>query len=699
MPPQKHTSIHATSRQTRFHIVENANSKEIDLHTVNISIGKTEILSDAHLKLASGVHYVLVGRNGVGKSTLLRSLYDKTIPGLSKDLRILLLQQSYGAEHHITDEEDAKLSVLQCVVKSDKDLAEALRKSAMLREVLENQTNSVAISKVVKLLKHETRLAELEEAIKMAMLRSGARGLKARKELRALEEEVEVEKSKLSVHEYDSISETETDEAINMLTELDLALENMSASTAEARAEALLVGLGFSKDFIKKPMSDLSGGWRTRTILASLLFQPSDVLLLDEPTNFLDMASLLWLENHIKERDTTIVLVSHDRAFVDAVAHEIIILRDKKLERFRGNLSAYEQVRKENKQRLTKMKEAQDKQVAHMEETIAGNIRAAKAAGDDKKLKQAASRQKKLDERMGYQVGIRGGKFKLNRDFPIYHTNMRADIEIPMDDLEARLALIKISPLSDLYFPGPLLSCEALSIGYHLSNTILENINLTIHMKDRIALVGLNGAGKSSLVAALVNQVSFSGRIKGSVSQHPRGRIGYFSQEAVDLLPTAPTALQYMAGHSESLSHAQDQELRGILSSFGLSGRVVSDVPLSLLSGGQKVRVVLAKVLTPPPHLLVLDEVTTHLDADSIVALADELRYYPGAVLVVSHDRWFIKRVVEEEEEGSEGGGDDSGYGEGVRRVYMVGGGRIELLSGVDQFEKKIRKKNHNSIR
>lgn len=469
----------------------------------------------------------------------------------------------------------------------------------------------------------------------------------------------------------------------------------MSASTAEARAEALLIGLGFSKLFIKKPMSELSGGWRTRTILASLLFQPCDVLLLDEPTNFLDMASLLWLENHIKERETTIVLVSHDRAFVDAVAHEIIILRDKKLERFRGNLTAYEQVRKENKQRLTKMKEAQGKQIAHMEETIAGNIRAAKATGDDKKLKQAASRQKKLDERMGYQVGIRGGKFKLNRDFPIYHTNMRADIEIPMDDISSRMTLTKISPLSDLHFPGPLLSCEALSIKYHRSTIILENVNLTIHMKDRIALVGLNGAGKSSLVAALVNQASFNGHITGSINQHPRGRIGYFSQEAVDLLPTTPTALQYMAGHSEPLNHAQDQELRGILSSLGLSGRLVSDVPLSLLSGGQKVRVVLAKVLTPPPHLLVLDEVTTHLDADTIVALADELRYYQGAVLVVSHDRWFVKRVVEEEEEGSEseGDGSGSGCGKGVRKVYMVGSGRIELLSGVDQFEKKIRKK------
>lgn len=456
----------------------------------------------------------------------------------------------------------------------------------------------------------------------------------------------------------------------------------MSFSTAEIRAEGLLLGLGFSKASIQKPMSDLSGGWRTRTVLASLLFQPCDVLLLDEPTNFLDMASLLWLEDHIKERNTTIVLVSHDRTFVDAVAHEIIILRDKKLERFPGNLTAYELVRKENKQRLTKMKEAQDKQRVHMEETIAGNIRAAKATGDDKKLKQAASRQKKLDERMGYQVGIRGGKFKLNRDFPIYHTNMRANIEIPIDEPIAKMTLLRIPP-SDLHFPGPLVSCENVAIRYG-DTTILEDIHLTIHIKDRVAFVGLNGAGKSSLVAALVQQNNFSGTIKGSIAQHPRGRIGYFSQEAVDVLPPNLTALQYMAGHEGSLNHMQDQELRGHLSSLGLAGRLVSDVPLSHLSGGQKVRVALAKILTPPPHLLVLDEVTTHLDADSIVALANELKYYLGAILVVSHDRWFVKRVVEDDDD------DEEGW-EGVRRVYVVDEGRIQLLGGVDEFEQKIR--------
>lgn len=433
-----------------------------------------------------------------------------------------------------------------------------------------------------------------------------------------------------------------------------------------------------------------------RTILASILFQPCNLLLLDEPTNFLDMPSLLWLENYLQEISTTIVMVTHDRAFSDAVAEEVIVLRDLKLERFTGNLSAYEVVRAENKQRLTKMKSAQERQKAHMEQTISGNIRAAKASGDDKKLKQAASRQKKMDERMGYQVGIRGGRFKLNRDLPGYHTTMRAEIEIPKDEAESRLTIPKTP--SDLRFPGPLVSCENLNFSYikkgppQTMTTILRNVTLNIHMHDRIALVGLNGAGKSTLVSCLVNQPNPGGRITGNITHHPKARIGYFSQAAMDLLPESGTALEYTANSDGSVDGEEEQQIRRILASVGLAGRTVSEIPLSRLSGGQKVRVALAKILHPPPHLLVLDEVTTHLDADTIMALADELNEFDGAVLVVSHDRWFLKKVVErtQQEEAEEV------EKEGVQKVFMMGdgiGAVEELTGGVAEFEERVRKR------
>jgi len=472
----------------------------------------------------------------------------------------------------------------------------------------------------------------------------------------------------------------------------------MSAFTAETRAETLLLGLGFTKKMLQKPFSALSGGWQMRTILASLLFQPCDLLLLDEPTNFLDMPSLLWLESYLQEVSTTILMVTHDRTFADTIGEETIVLRDQKLERFAGNLTAYEGARAENQQRLTKMKDAQEKQKTHMEQTIAGNIRAAKATGDDKKLKQAASRQKKLDERMGYQVGIRGGRFKLNRDLPGFHNNMRDEIDIPTDDPAAKMSLPKMPP-SELRFPGPLVSCEKLTFGFiqpdnpKMMTPILRDVNFTIHMHDRIALVGLNGAGKSTLVSCLVNRPNPEGRMLGSVTQHPKARIGYFSQTAVDLLPPNLTALQYLGNTEDPIEGEHEQQLRGTLSTLGLSGRTVSEIPLSHLSGGQKVRVALAKILYPPPHLLILDEVTTHLDADSIVTLSEELKSYEGAVLLVSHDRWFVKGVIEGETDGEDGEKEEEQKDIGIRKVLLVGATAVEeLTGGVAEFEDRVRK-------
>ncbi|CAZ82046.1 unnamed protein product [Tuber melanosporum] len=583
MPRGKKTAtpmIQATSQQTRFNLEETA-SKELDLKGVHISIGKREIISDAHLKLSAGVHYVLVGRNGVGKSTLLRAIGEKLIPGIARNLRLLFLQQSYHSDGEQGEEGEG---VLEFVVRSDRIRTDTLRRFESLKRALDNTEDSTDAVTVLRMLKHEERMVELEEAKKAATLRSGTRGMKARKELKALEVVIAEEEAQLQIVDDGTVAE-ETDEAINTLGELETALEAMSAATAEARAQQLLLGLGFTPKMITQPLSSLSGGWRMRTVLASLLFQPCDILLLDEPTNFLDLPSLLWLEGHLQTRtETTLLLVSHDRAFADTLADEIIVLREAKLERFPGNLAAYETTRAENQRRLTRMKE------------------------------QAASRQKKLDERMGYQI------------------------EIPPDDPAARLA-----------------------------------ITLTIHLGDRIGLVGLNGAGKSTLVTCLVDTPPSNARITGTLAHHPKSLIGYFSQAAIDSLPQDRTTTTL------SLLGGDEHEARGILASLGLVGATVSELPVSRLSGGQKVRVALARILHPPPHLLVLDEVTTHLDADSVVTLAEGLKAYGGAVVIISHDRWFMNAVVEEE--GKNG------------RVYMVGGGKVKhLAGGVVAFEKRVRK-------
>lgn len=440
-----------------------------------------------------------------------------------------------------------------------------------------------------------------------------------------------------------------------MLTSVQAILESMDASQAEAKARSVLLGLGFKETQIDKPFKELSGGWRTRCDLACALCQYADVLLLDEPTNFLDLQSLIWLQRYILDelKDTTILITTHDRDFGDAVAEELIVLRHQTLETFRGNLSLYERERHKKARFLSKMKDAQDKQKKHMEKTVANNIKAAREKGDDKKLKQAASRKKKLDERMGVEVGLKGGRFKLNRDLAGYHLSNRAEIEVPDFDPPVKMAFPRQPP--DLRFPGSLVSLEKVSFAYgsRRNTPILSNVDLTIQPGQRVGIAGLNGSGKTTLVSLIVRgrdeAIGGAGIISsGHIGRHPRVKIGHFSQQSVEEL----SAIAARNPQSTALSHVRahcgeddmlEKDARQLLGSLGLQGSTVSEVPLALLSGGQKVRVALSKLLWPPPQLLVLDEVTTHLDADSILGLILALREYDGALLVVTHDRFFMR--------------------------------------------------------
>ena len=434
----------------------------------------------------------------------------------------------------------------------------------------------------------------------------------------------------------------------------------MDASSAEAKAQAILHGIGFSPSRITQPLSHLSGGWRTRCNLASALYQQTDLLLLDEPTNFLDLPSIIWLENYIRELgpSTTVITVTHDRAFADGVADELLVLRNQMLETFKGNVSGYEIARLRSYRYLSKMQAAQEKQKKHIQATIDQNLKMAKRCGDDKKLKQVSSRKKKLNERMGMEVSAKGTRFKLNRDRPGWHDSSRGSIDVPEFDPPVRMAFPLLP--SDLRFPGALVSLEGVCFDYRTKSTqtpILHDINLNIHLGDRVGIVGLNGSGKSTLVSMMTAspQESPSGPVpkKGKVERHTRARIGLYSQQAVEELQdmaltqprlTALTHLMEFTGESVS-----EQEARGLLSSLGLVGKITSEVPISLLSGGQKVRLALAKVLWNPPHLLILDEVTTHLDPDTIQALALRLQHYKGAILLITHDRFFMRCVIEGE--------------------------------------------------
>ncbi|BAE56043.1 unnamed protein product [Aspergillus oryzae RIB40] len=572
-----------------------------------------ELISDAHLRLKAGVHYGLIGRNGTGKSTLLRAMADKLVPGIPHSTRIAILQQTETAS-----EEDVK------------DFA---------AEEAEN--------------KHKTVL------------------------------------------QYVLSSDHSRNEVVQKMNLVDI----------EQQARQILIGLGFHETTFDKPFLTLSGGWRMRCMLASVLIQSPDFMILDEPTNFLDLLGVVWLENYLRQlkdtSQTTIILVSHDRDFVNAVCEEIIILRDQKFTYFKGNLSAYEKDFEEQKLYWGRMKEAQERQIAHMEATIRETTKTGKKTNDDNKLRMAKSRQKKLDDRMGVQVSATGGRFKLNRDRAGWHSSSREEIEVPTDEKGTSLIL---PDATELRYPGPLISAEGIVFKYKPNGApVLDGVDLVMHMGDRVGLMGLNGCGKSTLIRLLVGNALPT---KGKISTHSRLKLGYYAQHSIEDLQEQGqadpnlTALGLMAKETDGIM--SEGHLRGLLSSLGLQGRIASDVPVSRLSGGQLVRLALAKVIWNSPHLLVLDEITTHLDFHTVTALASALSSFNGAILLVSHDRFLVRSVIEGKRDEEHQLDDDfEGIDEEMdesqsrrRAVYVLKGGKLkEQNKGVEQFEQSLVKR------
>lgn len=551
-----------------------------------------------------------------------------------------------------------------------------------------------------------------------------------------------------------------------MLADLQLQVEPSRMAHVESRAKQILAGLGFTDTTIQKPVSSLSGGWRMRTSLAAALLQDkTDILILDEPTNFLDMLGIMWLQRYLADLGgggddsftittttttsdmppsppPTLIIVSHDRAFI-SLCTDLLIIRDKEIISFHGNLPGYETSQAEKKVHLTRLKDAQDRQKEHMQQTIQRNMRDGKAKDDTNKIRQAKSRQKKLDDRMGLEVSAKGTRFKLNRDLVGFHLTSRADIDVPQDEKLVRFVL---PDPPELRFPGSLLSLENVSFRYSSSAAggsartksastsplVLQDINMTVQMGDRIGVLGLNGSGKSTLIKLLVQQAKPT---TGTMAAHPRLRLGYYSQHAVEDLITLArthardpqqqqqgelTALRLlMADQSPSSSSSSssaladlsssssggldEPEARSLLGTLGLPGRLASDVPVRKLSGGQLVRLGMARILARSPQLLVLDEVTTHLDYETVTAMRTALKSWPGTVVLVSHDRWFMRGVVEgvtkdgvDGEDGDSDFDDDLDDGAAPRRrlLYRLRAGKMSLLSGgVREFEEALEKR------
>ncbi|KAF2155523.1 P-loop containing nucleoside triphosphate hydrolase protein [Myriangium duriaei CBS 260.36] len=714
---QSSASIVCTCKQTRFHL-QSSNLRELDIEDLSITIQNDmdlngskskvkgrkqglEILSNAKLRLKPGQRYALVGRNGTGKSTLLRAIAEKLIPGISDDIRIAILQQVASRQnepipHTNTDGRDVLQDVVDKIVARDtieqeiKGLQEGVQAADVYSSV-----------QALRALKHKRLQDRLFQLQKHAQLRSGTRGTQARKALVAFEKVVAESQAMLESSNTDiphDVLQGEVQEASDMLSDLELQIEPTHLTQVEAKAKRILMGLGFSEERIRKSPSTLSGGWSMRMSLAITLLQEADVMILDEPTNFLDLLGIIWLQRYLQslediDKPPTLILVSHDRDFI-GLCTDLLILKDKQLTYFHGGISEYESSQAERKLWLSKMKEAHDKQKTHMEKTIQQNMKAGKSNDDQNKIRQAKSRQRKLDDRWGMQVNAQGHRFKLNRDLVGFHLTAREDIDVPPEE---RPIIIRLPEPTDLRFPGALLSLENASYRYSKTDpTVLHDVTLSVGPGDRIGVLGLNGAGKSTLIKMLVGGRPTS----GNFATHSRLKTGYYSQHAADALKSLGrsepglTALALLSREIEGSLNEQD--IRGLLGELGLPGRIASDTPISKLSGGQLVRCELARLFWRRPHCLVLDEVTTHLDYETVTALRIALHHWQGAVVLVSHDRWFMRGAIEGDFEDDEEASEDSSQEDKLSRrriVYRLKGGKMtELKNGITDFESAMEK-------
>jgi ATP-binding cassette subfamily F protein 3 len=387
------------------------------------------------------------------------------------------------------------------------------------------------------------------------------------------------------------------------LAELYQRYDELGGYSAAVRAEKLLHGLGFGSDEISRPVKSFSGGWRIRLNLAQALMCPSDLLLLDEPTNHLDIDASLWLEDWLKQYSGTLILISHDRDFIDSVCDLIVQIEHRQLWTYRGNYSAFERQRAERLARDQATFEKQQRRVAEIHQFV----RRFKAKAS--KARQAQSRVKEL-ERMELLAPA--------------HVDSPFDFSFPVPER----------------FSDPLLSIDNGVLGY-ADKAILEKVSLSIHPGSRIGLLGANGAGKSTLMATLVGDLPL---LAGQRTAGEHLKIGYFSQHQVDALDMDASPIL----HLQRLSpQATEQSIRNFLGSFNFRGDMAKET-IVRFSGGEKARLALAVIVWQNPNLLLLDEPTNHLDLEMRHALTVALQGFEGAMVLVSHDRHLIRNTVDQ---------------------------------------------------
>ncbi|OAA65423.1 translation initiation regulator [Niveomyces insectorum RCEF 264] len=543
--------------------------KDIKLDNIDVAIAGTRILTDTNLSLAYGHRYGLVGNNGVGKSTLLRALSRRELP-VPTHISILHVEQEIAGDD---------TSALQAVLDAD-----------VWRKILLKEQASIVKS-----------LADIETQ-RSSMADTAADAARLDREREGLDQR---------------------------LGDVQAKLSEMESDRAESRAASILAGLGFSPERQQYATRTFSGGWRMRLALARALFCEPDLLLLDEPSNMLDVPSITFLSNYLQGYPSTVLVVSHDRAFLNEVATDIIHQHSERLDYYRGaNFDSFYATREERKKTARREYENQMAQRAHLQAFID------KFRYNAAKSSEAQSRIKKL-ERM-----------------PV--------LTPPEAEYSVRFRFPPVEKLSP-----PIVQMSEVSFGYRADGPLLlRNVDLDVQLDSRIGIVGPNGAGKTTVLKLLIGQLQPRA---GLISMNPRLRIGFFAQHHVDALDLTVSAVSFLA---KTYPGRTDEEYRRQLGAFGITGTTGLQ-KMEVLSGGQKSRVAFACLALTNPHILVLDEPSNHLDIEAMDALADALRVFEGGVLMVSHDVTMLQTVC--------------------TSLWVCDNGTVEKFAGdVQQYKKRI---------